>query len=280
MAYKRIATEGNTTDGRNITRDWLTDIAETYDPQKYGARIWMEHMRGLFADGPFPALGDVRAVKVKENAEGKLELYADLDPTDQLKEMNDKRQKVYSSMELDNDFAGTGRTYLTGVAVTDTPASLGTEMLQFSAQQAQNGGQSPLSGRKQKPDNMFSAAIEIDADFTADDTTFDDGSKGIGTEKPEGPSLADKLRAMFRRSTESARQGDETLRNEVEQGLTLLGEQITKINDKLDALPSADDFSQVKNTADKAFGILDRQPDQPARTPPTGKGGDFEQTDC
>ncbi|HBV2882715.1 TPA: GPO family capsid scaffolding protein, partial [Klebsiella pneumoniae] len=46
--------------------------------------------------------------------------------------------------------------YLVGLAATDDPASLGTEMLTFSASAAHN----PLANRKQNPANLFTAAEE------------------------------------------------------------------------------------------------------------------------
>src|SRR5690625_6734922 len=103
MKWFRVATEGATTDGRTIARGWLEQIAKNFDPQRYGARIWMEHFRGLFPDGPFKAYGDVRAVKVQENDDGKLELYAQLDPTSDLVQMTKARQKIYTSIEVDPD---------------------------------------------------------------------------------------------------------------------------------------------------------------------------------
>lgn len=48
-----------------------------------------------------------------------------------------------------------GRAYLVGLAVTDTPASLGTELLTFAQQ---NPAANPLAGRKQSANNLFSAA--------------------------------------------------------------------------------------------------------------------------
>lgn len=45
--------------------------------------------------------------------------------------------------------------------VTDDPASLGTEMLAFSAKAQHN----PLAGRKSHPDNLFSAAVEVQLEF-------------------------------------------------------------------------------------------------------------------
>ena len=132
MPFFRVATEGATTDGRKISRDWITQMAGNYDPKKYGARVWMEHMRGLFADGPFPALGDVKALKAEEVEDGKMALFADIDPTDRLKEMNGQRQKVYTSIEVNPNFADSGEAYLEGLAVTDSPASLGTETVSYT----------------------------------------------------------------------------------------------------------------------------------------------------
>ena len=47
--FFRVAVEGATTDGRIIERAWLEQMAKNFDPAKYGARIWMEHMRGMYA---------------------------------------------------------------------------------------------------------------------------------------------------------------------------------------------------------------------------------------
>ncbi len=44
--FFRVATEGATTDGRNIDRATIEQIAATYNPKTYGARIWLEHIRG------------------------------------------------------------------------------------------------------------------------------------------------------------------------------------------------------------------------------------------
>lgn len=60
-------------------------------------------------------------------------LFAQISPTNDLIELNKKRQKIYSSLEVRGDFAATGKAYLVGLAVTDSPASLGTEVLEFAA---------------------------------------------------------------------------------------------------------------------------------------------------
>lgn len=124
--WLRIATEGNTFQNVPIQRQWIVDIAETYDAKKYGARIWPEHRRW------YGAWGDVLEVKAEE-VDGKLVLFAKIKPNSQLVSANEQDQKVYTSIELDDDFAKSGKAYLTGLGVTDEPASLGTDRLKFSA---------------------------------------------------------------------------------------------------------------------------------------------------
>ncbi|MBK1616753.1 phage capsid protein, partial [Rubrivivax gelatinosus] len=72
----RVATEGATTDGRRIERSWIEQMAANFDPKKYGARVWLEHMRGLYPDSVFRAYGDVAAVKAEKGEDGKLALFA------------------------------------------------------------------------------------------------------------------------------------------------------------------------------------------------------------
>lgn len=163
--FFRVAVEGSTTDGREILRQDIEQIVKTYNPSVYGARIWVEHIRGIGPDSTFKAFGDVVAVKAEEvdiNGEMKLALFAQLDPTQDLVAMvNQNRQKVFSSIEIQPNFAQTGESYLVGLAVTDTPASLGTEMLTFARQAKEN----PLAGRKQSPENLFTAAEEVTIEF-------------------------------------------------------------------------------------------------------------------
>lgn len=153
----RVATEGATTDGRVIERVWIEQMAAAYDPKKYGARVNLEHLKGFTPDSPFKRYGDVLALTAEPVEEGKLALFAVIDPTEDLIAMTKKRQKIYTSIEVNPDFADTGGAYLVGLAVTDDPASLGTEMLVFSASAASN----PLAHRKFAAGNLFSAAVEF-----------------------------------------------------------------------------------------------------------------------
>lgn len=267
MAKKfRVATEGATTDDRKIQREWITQMAETYDPKKYGARVWLEHLRGLFADGPAPALGDVVAVAAEEVEDGKLALFAEIDPTEKLKALNKDRQKIYSSIEVNPNFAGTGKAYLEGLAVTDSPASLGTDMLKFSAGAGSN---SPLAARKQNPENLFSAVEEVDLDFS---------------EEPEKPGLGNLVKNLFKKHDDKTNKGFEAFRDDLKDAFEQFAGAHKELAADVEKRPSAEQFSELKKAHEKLQGQfddlyrqLDNTPDQPGRKS-TGAQGDL--TDC
>jgi hypothetical protein len=168
--FFRVALEGATTDGRKIERSWIEQMAKNFDPIKYGARIWMEHIRGTLPDSQFRAYGDVKALKAEEvtiDGVKKLGLYAQIEPTPDLVTMTKAKQKIYTSIEINEKFADSGEAYLVGLGVTDSPASLGTEVLSFAAQ---NPNANPFSARKTSPGNMFSEATEVTLEFDEVDT--------------------------------------------------------------------------------------------------------------
>jgi len=135
--------EGPSVDGRRIERHHLEQAAARYDPNVYAARIWLEHVRGFYPDSTFCAYGDVLALKAEEitlAGQKRLALYAQLAPTQALRELNARQQKCYSSIELLPNFAQTGEAYLIGLAITDSPASLGTEKLQFNQRPTASDG--------------------------------------------------------------------------------------------------------------------------------------------
>lgn len=128
--WKRVATSGPTCDGREILPQHLRDMAETYTPATYTAVIWCDHERWPGSHGT------VYALRLVEDADdlkpGQVALEAQLKPNDKLLWLNDQGEKLFTSVEITPDFANTGKAYLTGLAVTDEPASLGTQELYFS----------------------------------------------------------------------------------------------------------------------------------------------------
>ncbi|EGI73214.1 putative capsid scaffolding protein [Pseudoalteromonas distincta] len=136
-----IAAVGMTVDGREITEQDVADIVETYNPRKYGARINLDHefnwsgwaAKNLHNVDIPGMLGDVVSVEAYENEEGVVCLYAVLAPNQGFVALNKADQAVYFSIEISRDFMGTGKTYLTGLAVTDYPASCYTDRIHFSS---------------------------------------------------------------------------------------------------------------------------------------------------
>ncbi|MBU0971268.1 MAG: GPO family capsid scaffolding protein [Proteobacteria bacterium] len=123
--FKRIAQSGPTVDGRVIKPEWLTDMAQTYDPKVYTAKLWIDHMR-------YASYGSVQALKAEKDGDV-TRLYAKISPNRTLLQMNQIwEEKLHFSIEPTEDFAKTGKCYLTGLGMTDEPASLGTDEMRFS----------------------------------------------------------------------------------------------------------------------------------------------------
>ncbi len=151
----KVATAGRTADGRVIKDQWLLDIAETYDAAKqYCAMIWPEHYRWANA-------GLVADVKAEKDDMGRLSLYCKLEPNQLLLDYNASGQKLFTSIEVLENFAKTGKAYLGGLGITDQPGSLGTDRLSFSRKETEHG------------DAHFSDFIEATAiTFAADEPSF------------------------------------------------------------------------------------------------------------
>lgn len=268
--FFRVAVEGATTDGRKIERSWIQQMAKNFDPQKYGARIWMEHIRGTLADSPFRAYGDVTAVKAEEvtiDGNKKLALFAQIEPTPDLVAMTKAKQKIYTSIEVNDKFADTGEAYLVGLGVTDSPASLGTEILSFAAQ---NPDANPFATRKTSPGNLFSEATETLLEFDEIDT--------------ETTGLAAKVKDLIKgfsskKTGDDARFADigqavESLLDHASEQETRFSEASKRITELEKNLKSAtDNFNSLKDQLDKEPGSQ--------TTRPTATGGNgTEQTDC
>lgn len=137
--FFRVAVEGPTVDGRVIERTHIQQAADAYNPATYTATINCEHLRGYSPTPPFNSYGTIAELKAEEveldiagKKEKKLALFARFDVNEQAKKMNKDGQKLFSSIEIVPNFAASNKAYVVGSALTDSPASLGTEMLQFS----------------------------------------------------------------------------------------------------------------------------------------------------
>lgn len=124
-----VATAGATVDGRELKDQWLLDMGETYDPKHYEARLWPDHWRWY---DPF---GEVYAAESRE-VEGKLKLFTQITPSAGYQNLVQRGFNVYPSVEVVENFAGSSQAYLYGLGVTDSPASVGTDRINFHAASA------------------------------------------------------------------------------------------------------------------------------------------------
>ncbi|CAM8355854.1 GPO family capsid scaffolding protein [Enterobacter kobei] len=275
----RIGVEGDTCDGRVISGEDIQDMADTFDPRVYGCRINLEHLRSVIPDSVLKRYGDVVELKAEIISDdsalnGKKALFGKIAPLDELVSMVRAGQKVYTSMEIRPNFANTGRSYLVGLAVTDDPASLGTEYLEFCSRATQN----PLAGKKDQPGDLFSVASLAELEFEdIPDTMLN--------------SLTDKVKAIFSRkqASDDARFADvheavTTVAGQVQTSLSdtekRLGEMETAFaNLKQNVTATAEQNTQAF-TALKASLDSTGNPSQPRRQFSTGGTGEEFQTNC
>lgn len=271
--FFRVATEGATTDGRVISREWLNQMAKNFNPAKFGARIWLEHLRGVYPDSVFRAYGDVTGVEVREVEDKKLALFAQIQPLPELVDMVKKGQKIYTSIEVTPKFADTGEAYLTGLGVTDSPASLGTEILAFAQQKPEA---SPFAGRKSSPEALFTAAVEVNLEWEpAEDAgegiakKFADTMKGV-LEKFKTRASTDDAR--FAQVAEGFQAFAEAVTEQIDGSTKKLQAEfadLKKAHEKLQA-DFADQKKQLEGTRSQNHG---------ARPPATGDNA-TQQTNC
>lgn len=278
--FFRIGVEGDTCDGRVISATDIQEMADSFDPRVYGCRINLEHLRGLLPDGAFARYGDVIELKAETIEDdsalnGKLALFGKIAPLDTLVDMVAKGQKVYTSMEIQPNFANSGKCYLVGLAVTDDPASLGTEYLEFCSKAKHN----PLQRFKMNPENLFSVASLAELEFEdVPDTLLN--------------KLTDSVKSIFSRKQTS----DDARFSDVHEAVTTIAERVQTSTDSAEMRFSSLEseiatlnqrlIDQATTTGAKLSAItatLDKTPDgtQPRRTLSTGgEGASVTLTDC
>ena len=239
--FFRIGVEGDTCDGRVISAQDIQEMAETFDPRVYGCRINLEHLRGILPDGIFKRYGDVVELKAEK---------------------------------IDDDSALKGKCYLVGLAVTDDPASLGTEYLEFCRTAKHN----PLNRFKLSPENLISVATPVELEF-------EDLPETVFT------ALTEKVKSIFGRKQAS----DDARLNDVHEAVTAVAEHVQEklsateqrlaemetafsalkqdVTDRADETSQA--FTRLKNSLDHTESLT-----QQRRSKATGGGGDALMTNC
>ncbi|HHO3378393.1 TPA: GPO family capsid scaffolding protein [Morganella morganii] len=156
-----VCTEGGTLNGFAVTRDQIQQMADNYNPQLYAARINLEHITSVLPDSTwrhFSMIDSARAFELQDGPlKGKLalEISATIDPVKDapLIALNESGQKIFSSIEFLPDCPNDAAkgAYLTGVALTDTPAAFGTQVIALSNRER---------GLPEDAKNTYTASLE------------------------------------------------------------------------------------------------------------------------
>lgn len=144
---------GHTVDGRVIEQNIIDEIAATYNPKKFTARCNEDH----FSWGT--KLGSVMRVEARDD-----ELWAVVKPNSRLLQRLEQGQLLHTSVEFQLNFANTGKAYLTGLAFTDNPASLGTTQVTLSSNES--GKQFLASEGMTLSPEQFSVDVSDDDDMS------------------------------------------------------------------------------------------------------------------
>ena len=199
-----IATSGYTVDGRQITKQELHEMADSYDPEYYTANLWPEHRRWF-------NMGQVVEVKAEENEKGETELFAVIAPNQELIEQNRAGQYLFTSIEIAPNFRNSGKAYLSGLGVTDSPASVGTTKLNFF--------------NTEQKDSVFSDFIKVD--FSVKEDIEED--KALRT-------LANAFRKLFSHSAQTAEEKTNPENNKNKEETTMTNEQFSQLIGALNGL--------------------------------------------
>lgn len=255
--FLAVAQSGKTVDGREITPAQIDQMAASYNPKTYGARVNIEHLISAMPDGIFSCVGDVVAAKAVDGPNGSRVLQAQFDAKPEMVRLAETRQKVFFSIEIYPNFAGTGQAYLGGVAMTDSPASLGTDMLTFAIK-------SDKASARLK-DHLFSTSLE----------------SSLELETPPSdpiPSLMAKVKDLLsgKGKTDDARFA------KLEEAITAIAEDVGAVKS---AAPGTD--AVTKLAADLAklqtdlAALTTKLSTTPASSPrPAAAGTGANQTDC
>ncbi|MBU1040266.1 MAG: GPO family capsid scaffolding protein [Proteobacteria bacterium] len=252
--FVRIGRSGKAIDGRDIDPQWLRDMAEGYDPSVYTAMIWPEHLR-------VTNFGKVLELATEE-ANGVVTLLARLQPNANYVLDNRYGQHLFFSMELAQNFAGTGKTYLVGLGVTDSPASLGTDELKFSARHTHPGsiflpGEAFSLPRPEEVPGWFTRFMEKfipsnpneEHEETMDKAQYEALTGKLDTMTADVAALKEKFEALSvnpekdaAKPEKDAAQGGQSAEGDgapdrfasIEAGMTKLGEQLAEIKTRFE----------------------------------------------
>lgn len=253
----RSAVEGETVDGRRIERHHIQEMADSYNPSVYGARVNLEHYVSSFPNSVFRCYGDVQSARAEEITEGalagKLALNVVVKAEDDLVDLLSTNQKIYPSVEYFSKFAATGKAYLVGLGFTDTPASLGTEIMRFN---------------RLPQEHLFSIGDEVTIEFEE--------------EASNKPSVFTRVKEMF---SASNHKHDERF-SEIEKAIELIAEQQQGIADSVETLTTQtgkankQELDALRTDLDTLKTTLSNTDEGGAQRQPSTGAPTYSRTDC
>ncbi|PNH91350.1 GPO family capsid scaffolding protein [Vibrio diazotrophicus] len=205
-----ILQAGTTVDGRVIEQNIIDEIAESYNPETYTARINEEHYDWSIK------YGSVLSVEKRED-----KLFAVVKPNSYLLRAIEQGQLLHTSCEFVEKFSDTGKAYLTGLALTDKPASLGTTQIHLSSKD--DGKVHVISNFTLKPEQFSVESDETDVSL------FQKFKNWLNGEKP-----TEQL-SQQEEEDEMSKETEDLLKQSIEQTNKLseqLGQLVEKLNSK------------------------------------------------
>lgn len=267
-----VATEGMTIDGRAITRQQIEQMAKNYNTEGYTAVCNLEHYLSLMPDSPFSSQGRVVSLSTEtKNLFGadRLQLLAVVEVDDNVAAMQDKWKKAFSSIEMVPNFLGSGQAYLTGLAFTDSPASIGTERIKFS---------STAQGAER-----YSNAQQISIDFGA--VTPPNDPPASTADKTMLAALSEMFARVFGTTNPTTSQQQQqqqqiqqyATHTQVQELFNGSAAQIAGLAGQLEKLTAT-----VTSTSTGLAELTQKLSTQPAGAgiPPATGGQNYQQTDC
>ncbi len=267
--FFRVAVSGTTADGREITREHIQQMVDSYSVEISPATINCEHIMGYSPNPPFNSYGLVTALKAEEieltlfgKTEKRLAMYAQFDINDQAKLTNQAGQKLFSSIQFRPDFAKTGKAYLDGVAFTDNPASLATELLKFSKR-----------GDDRK--DMLCAVEEFTLEFEAETTANDEARGALAAFRNFFSSMTQPQQQAPAQPAVSATASEQPAQPDLAAFAAQFSEGMGKMADAMEASAAKTDarFAALKQELDAMRGQIEETPSRNYSRRPTGTGG-------
>jgi hypothetical protein len=285
--WYRFGRSGDTIDGRVIKAEDIQQAADSYDTSFYTALIWPDHKRWF-------NLGKVIAVRAEKNDEGGMDLYGQVEANEYYKDMNKMGQRLFFSMELWPNFRKTEKTYLSGLAATDEPASVATSEIHLSrvepdvtvgdAIEAAPHYFDAQDGKEGDTKTVLAAIANFFKSQTPSDDDSDDSQEETDMTKEQYEALSGGLTALTQRfntafpEQQQAPAGSEA--PTMEEQIIALTAQVKELTDKHGTPPkdepessvSKEEFSQLQT----ALTALTEQFKAATKEQPGTNGGEHD----